>query len=352
MRVSVRIVRLLIALAAPAFVPCGVVSALGEEEAAMVGPDPVPQELVDQIPGATVSPRGIVTCELFELKIASDDDGVPHVALTVWNNMDLHGCPEDWLSRIDRTKYHVGGPRWRTQDSFLVRTDAEGGLVLGGQDDAASVVETSANPPAEVPPGLGLPMVDAATVLLMPVATLEENMGIANITSIDELPFPVQQTILARASGSQGEDAGYNVLKIDRVFKTLFRFGKGLPVYTLRDETTGCTYAMKFRSAELDPALADVALLMDLGSRYQKLPDHLTYQVLTYETDRFVVDTDNVQYVLTDEFSNSFDLFRCDGVDNGEADLEMEGLSSAGKKTTVAGMLGLFLSVGLSIFAL
>ena len=83
---------------------------------------------------------------------------------------------------------------------------------------------------------------------------------------------------------------------------------------------------MKYQSAELSDTFAagNEQVLWQLDSLYTNLPDTYTYEVKTYETDQYLVDTDNVQYVITDEFGHSFDLFQCDN-DNDDGNESMDG---------------------------
>lgn len=264
----------------------------GPREKADDGPLPeeAPAELTAQIPDGVPSMRGERTCELYELRI----DGEMFI-LDIWNNRDLHDCPDDWLAQIDESAFYVGGPRWRSVDA--VRTiDENGNLVT-------SIVPPAEDSLAEVPPGLGLQMSLAATVSLVEVAKIERRDGI-EVETLDDVPVETRQMLLESPSANP-----YEMTQVDRLSNTLMRFTAGQPVYTLSDSR--CTYAMKFFTSKFNPRLQDEAALVGMGAEMTELPEGWAYEVQTFEEDTYVVDTDNKQFVVEDEFGNTYDLFSC-----------------------------------------
>jgi len=233
------------------------------------------------------------------------------------------------LAAIDPLQYYVAGPRWIQRDASI--SLADNGTIDSSVSDATgtgAVIE-------EVPPGLGLNMGLAATVTLAPVSAIELQDNLT-INGIEDVPGALRMQLQSGGSSSNDRPP-YVPTVVNRKLNTFYVYNAGEPMYTLRYDNatdgTSCTYAMKFSSAESGRRdMGDPAVLANLGSMYEMLPEGWTFQVLTYEDgqDRYIVDTNHMQYVVADEFDDSFDIFMCEG-DPDEAD----GTSSA--STTVAG---------------
>jgi len=227
--------------------------------------------------------RGVRTCELNELVIM---DGA--VWMRVWNEVGMHDCPDDWLASIDSEVYAVGGPRWRSIDTANP---------LGGTPDFGM--------PQEVPAGLGYPMVEAAAVELFPVSVLEGQLG-APIETLDDIPLEVRRTMLDTTLFS----TQYVVAEVDRVFTTEFVHFAGQRVFIIDDGE--CQYAMKYYTSIIDAELVDEDAVATLGDRFTQLPEGFSFSVQTFDEDLVIREDEGLQYVLTDEFGNSYDRFACD----------------------------------------
>lgn len=227
--------------------------------------------------------RGLRICELNELFIAEDS-----LALRVWNDVGLHDCPDEWLAAIDRDMYAVGGPRWRSADKV---TPIDGVPDLGE--------------PQEIPAGLGYQMVEAAVVQFLPLAALEQQFGIT-IETLDDIPIEVRRMILDMTLRSEG----YNVSEVQREFSTEFVHNAGQRVFVIDDGE--CQYAMKYYTSIIDEALVDEDAVATLGDRFSQLPEGFSFSVETFDEDLVIVENNGLQYVMTDEFGNSYDRFACD----------------------------------------
>lgn len=233
--------------------------------------------------GEPETARGVRICELNELYIDGDA-----LWLRVWNDVGLHDCPDEWLAAIDPDAYGVGGPRWRSVDSVVPIGDMP---QLGA--------------PQEVPPGLGYSMVEAANVELFPLAGLEEQFG-TTIETLDDIPAPAFRMLLdTTLFGSS-----YVVSEVQREFTTEFVHFAGQRVFVLDDGQ--CQYAMKYYTSIVDPELVDEDAVATLGDRLTQLPEGFSFSVEVYDEDLVIVEDQGVQYVITDEFGNSYDRFACD----------------------------------------
>lgn len=231
----------------------------------------------------TQSQRGVRICELNELFVSGET-----LSLRVWNDVGLHDCPDAWLAAIDRDVYAVGGPRWRSIDEA---TPIDGVPDLGT--------------PQEVPAGLGYEMVEAAVVELFPIAALEGQLGIT-IETLDDIPLEVRRMILSNTLLS----TGYAVTEVQREFQTEFVYHAGKPVFVLDDGA--CQYAMKYYTSIVDPELVDEDAIATLGERFTQLPAGYSFSVQSFESDLVIREDSGVQYVMTDEFGNSYDRFGCE----------------------------------------
>ena len=226
--------------------------------------------------------RGERICELNELFIMGDSLG-----LRVYNNAGLHDCPDAWLEQIDPQQYAIGGPRWRSADRVVT---------LGGAEVNAV--------PEEIPVGLGYDMVEAATVTLMELAALEMQLG-SPITTIDDLPALARDMLLETTLRS----TGYAISEVSREFPTEFVHFAGQRVFVLNDGE--CDYAMKYYTNIFDPELVDEDAVATLGERFTLLPEGFSFSVQTFDEDLVITEDLGTQYVMVDEFGNSYDRFRC-----------------------------------------
>ncbi len=227
--------------------------------------------------------RGVRTCELNELYIAADA-----LWMRVWNEVGLHDCPDDWLAAIDADAYGVGGPRWRSVDTAVP---------IDGMPELGT--------PEEVPPGLGVSMVEAAAVELFPLSALEMQLGLT-IETFEDIPAQARRMLLDATLFSPD----YVVTEVERVFTTEFTHRAGQRVFILDDGQ--CRYAMKYYTSVVDPDLVDEDAVATLGDRFTQLPESFTFSVETFDEDLVIVEDAGLQYVLTDEFGNSYDRFECD----------------------------------------
>lgn len=237
--------------------------------------------------GVRQSIRGVRTCELMELAIV--DDILTFVA---WNEGFLHDCPDEWLAAVDRTRYGVGGPRWRSIDA-IEQLDSDGHTIPEPEEIVA-----------EVPSGLGYDMLKAAEVPFIPIADLEVQLGIT-IETIEDIPVPVRQNLLADAISSDG----YQVFEVARAEYTSMTHHAGAQIFTLNDGQ--CRYAMKFYTNVTDPELTDEAAIATLGQRFTQLSPEFSFEVITLEEDLVIAEVDGTAHVIADEFGNSYDRYTC-----------------------------------------
>ncbi|MEL6186919.1 MAG: hypothetical protein AAFU79_20025 [Myxococcota bacterium] len=226
--------------------------------------------------------RGVRICELNELFIADDA-----LWIRVWNDVGLHDCPDDWLSAIDMDAYAVGGPRWRSVDTVVP---------IGGTPDLGT--------PEEVPAGLGYMMVEAATVELFPLSTLEQQLG-TTIETLDDIPVPARRSVLDTTLFG----TSYVPSEVQREFTTEFVHFAGQRVFVIDDGQ--CQYAMKYYTSILDPELVDEDAVATLGDRLTQLPEGYSFSVEVFDEDLVIREAEGVQYVIVDEFGNSYDRFAC-----------------------------------------
>ena len=253
---------------------------------ACVDPE-VDEDVEDDASEAPESMRGTRVCELFELRVEGE-----HLAMDVWNSGALHDCPDEWLAAIDSSRYAVGGPRWRSVDEQRT-VDAEGEPVeFDGE-------------PLEVPAGLGQDMFLAAQVQLMPLAGLEQMLGVS-IESIEDLPPQVHQTILDATLASED----YAIREVSRELTTRMVHHAGNDVFVIDDSE--CRYAMKYYTSIIDPTLTNEDEIAKLADKFQHLPEGWSFEVLRFEEDLVIAELDGTAIVLTDEFGNSYDRYACD----------------------------------------
>lgn len=229
------------------------------------------------------SQRGVRICELNELFISEGS-----LSLRVWNDVGLHDCPDEWLAAIDPDMFAVGGPRWRSADEVTP---------ISGTPDLGR--------PQEIPAGLGQQMVEAAVVQLLPLTALEGQLGVT-IANLDDIPIEVRRMIL----GNTLYSTGYAVAEVEREFSTEFVHYAGQRVFVLDDGE--CQYAMKYYTSIVDEDLVDEDAIATLGDRFTALPPGYSFSVETFEEDLVIVEDNGVQFVMTDEFGNSYDRFACD----------------------------------------
>jgi len=226
--------------------------------------------------------RGQRICELNQLAV---EDG--YLVMNVYNDMGMHDCPDAWLEQIDPTQYAIGGPRWRSADYATT---------LG---DAPELV------PVETPPGLGYDMALAASVALVEVSMLEEQLG-TTITTIDDVPSAARTMLLEATLRS----TDFRVAEVQREFLSEFTHYAGQDVFVLDDGS--CEYAMKYYTSVFDAELVDEDAVATLGDRFTQLPEGFSFSVQVFDDDLIISEDQGIQYVMTDEFGNSYDRFRCD----------------------------------------
>ena len=232
------------------------------------------------------SERGTRICELFELAIVDGKLGA-----RVWNNGGFHDCPDDYLAAVDRDRYGVGGPRWRSVDE-IVTIDANGEPLE---------VEPAV---AEIPAGLGHDMFLAAEVGLVPISALEQQLGIS-IESVEDIPEALGDEILATTVAGNG----YVPVEVHRTYGTTMTHYAGQEVYVLDDGS--CRYAMKFYTSVVEPSLVDEEAVAELGDRLE-LPEGYSFSVETFDEDLVITVPSGVTQVIADELGNSYDVFECD----------------------------------------
>lgn len=238
--------------------------------------------------GARASIRGRRTCELLELAIVGDQIG-----FRVWNDGFMHPCPEAWLATVDRERYTVAAPRWRSVDA------------LEALDEDDAVVGAPEVRVMELPGAEGQPMQFAAEVGFAPISAIEAQLGV-EIETVDDIPPMARAGLMQRGLGGES----YEAAEVQRAQFTRMTHFAGARVFTLYDGA--CRYAMKYYTGVVDPALDDEATIATLGERFERLPEGYTFEVVTFDTDLVVTDISGVAHVLTDEFNNSYDRYACD----------------------------------------
>lgn len=252
-------------------------------------------ELASKIPSDSEVIRGQRNCELFEVDIQGD-----FFVLNVWNNGGQgHECSDDWLATVDTSAYKIDGPRWRPIDHMFVVDES---LNLISNDNTQESVSGEIR---EIPEGSGKTMLLAATVQIAPVSTISENAGIF-IESMDDVPTELRNTILSQTTSQSGS---YSIIEVDRRFDSFWVYLAGEPVYVLSDGN--CDYAMKYYTSSVNPAINSEDAVASIGFLLQSLPDGFSYEVRVFEDNIHVLDRDGKQYVINDEFGNSYDTLWC-----------------------------------------
>lgn len=249
---------------------------------------PLPAELDLAGVGARTSIRGRGTCELLELALIGDQIG-----FRVWNDGFMHQCPDAWLATVDRERYTVAAPRWRSVDA------------LEALDDDDSVIGAPTPIVMELPGAEGQPMQFAAEVGFAPISAIEEQLGV-EIEDLDDIPPMARAGLMQRGLGGES----YQVAEVQRAQFTRMTHYAGAAIFTLSDGA--CRYAMKYYTGVVDPALDDEATIATLGERFERLPEGYSFEVITLEDDLVITDVSGVAHVLTDEFNNSYDRYACD----------------------------------------
>ena len=257
------------------------------------GPEVI-AELAAKIPADLEPNRGVRDCELFNPVIEGDK-----LVMNAWSNGGQgHDCPDDWLASIDSRDYFVDGPRWQPID-YVLSVDDDLNLIL----DTASILEDD---PVirEIPEGSGITMVLAATVELGPAEALANHFD-DELDDSGVIPPELKQVIL----GNFYADNVYEISEIDRVFNTFWVYKAGNPVYVMSDGE--CEYAMKYFTSVENKSLTNEETVADLNSQFEEIPPGYRYEVRQFSEDVYVMDLDGLQYVLTDEFGNSYDRLWC-----------------------------------------
>ena len=140
--------------------------------------------------------------------------------------------------------------------------------------------------------------------VLAPVAIVEERTGLT-IDTIEDVPDQLRQQLL----GGDAGDGPYSIVEVGRQIPTVMVYSAGQNVYLLNDGQ--CSYAMKFYTSQTDPELTDEAVVAELGERFTELPENYRYEVRVLDEDLVIADVDGLQYVIVDEFGNSYDRFDC-----------------------------------------
>lgn len=262
--------------------------ARGDNGDAFQGPMPADVDLAAVASRESIRGRG--TCELLELAIIGDE-----VGFRVWNDGFMHTCPADWLATIDRARYVVAAPRWRSVDA-LQPLDADDNAI-GAPDPLVM----------ELPGAEGQPMQYAAEVGFAPISAIEAQLGV-EVETIDDIPAMARAGLMERGLSGRGES--YQVAEVQRAQFTRMTHFAGASIFTLHDGA--CRYAMKYYTGVVDPALDDEAIIATLGARFERLPEGFTFEVIALEHDLVVTDISGVAHVLTDEFNNSYDRYACD----------------------------------------
>lgn len=261
------------------------------QELSVEGPDMI-AELASKVPSDAEVVRGQRNCELFELDIQGD-----FFVINVWNNVGQdHQCPDDWLASVDTSIYHVDGPRWRPID-HIFSVDESLNLINGegSQTEISGEVR-------EIPEDSGTTMLLAATVEVAPVSMVSENVGIF-IESMDDVPSVLRNALLG------GQTESYSLVEVNRLFDTFWVHLAGQPVYVLSDGS--CDYAMKYYTSTENSAINSEDVVSGLGFLLNGLPDGFSFEVRVFEENVYVLDRDGMQYVINDEFANSYDRLWC-----------------------------------------
>ena len=257
------------------------------------GPEVI-AELAAKIPTELEPTRGTRNCELFDTVIEGDQ-----LVVNVWNNAAQgHDCPDDWLASIDSRYYFVDGPRWQPID-YALSVDDDLNFIL----DEASFL--GGDPVIrEIPEGSGITMVLAATVELGPARAIADNFDV-ELDDSGIVPFELEQAIFGQFYG----DNVYEISEIDRVFNSFWVYKAGNPVYVMSDGE--CEYAMKYFTSSENQLLTNEEIIADLNSMFEEMPPEYTYEVRQFSEDVHILNLDGLQYVLTDEFGNSYDRLWC-----------------------------------------
>ena len=251
-------------------------------------------ELAAKIPSNIKPTRGYRNCELFDLSIEGNK-----VVMNVWNNVAQgHNCPDEWLTSIDRELYLVDGPRWQPID-YAFSVDKDLNLI---RDDSQMMEGNSIV--REIPKGGGINMVRAATVDIGNKKILAKKFDIeidGSESSLAQLRKALFTEITKRTI--------YNITKVNREFRTFWVYKAGKPVYVMSDGE--CEYAMKYFTSSKNPTLINEDAIKNLNNSFKNLPEGFSFEVRLFEEDVYILDLNGLQYVLTDEFDNSYDRLWC-----------------------------------------
>ena len=251
-------------------------------------------ELAKKIPINAKSTRNIRNCELFDIEILDNK-----VFINVWNNVAQgHFCPDEWLNSIDRNDNIVDGPRWKPIDYMFV-VDENMNLLGEGSDNI------NRNPRIrKVPNADGLTMMKAAKVKIGSLKLIKKKFKIKTDNQ-EELRTQIQSKIFSEMN----KNTQYKVTTVDREFNTFWIYKAGNPIYVLSDGQ--CDYAMKYYTSSNNADLTNEETIKGLNRRFTKLPSGFKFEVRIYDQDIHILDLDNTQHVLTDEFGNSYDRLWC-----------------------------------------
>lgn len=257
------------------------------------------QETIDSlaaaVPDGIPSVRGSRNCEVFDLGIEGD-----MLILNVWNNVGQgHECEDDWLAVVDPNQYVIDGPRWNPADYALALDDDLNFVV----DETAITDEDSVV--REIPEGSGVTMLLAAKNPIMSLAQLSATTGI-EINTLEDIPQEMYSGLLSQLFTVEGN---YSISEVGRQVKTFWVFEAGNPVYVLSDGE--CDYAMKYYTATVNDTLTDEGAVADLANQFEALPEGYSYEVRYYAEDMHLLDIDGLQYVIADEFGNTYDRLSC-----------------------------------------
>lgn len=251
-------------------------------------------KLAAKIPADYKPTRGYRNCELFDLSIDGNK-----VILDVWNNLAQgHNCPDHWLASIDRERYLVDGPRWQPVD-YAFPVDAELNLIT---NPAKIMVDNPIT--RKIPEGNGINMVRAGTVDIGNKNLIAKNFGL-EIDGSENSLAQLRKTLFSKIM-NRGK---YNITEVNREFKTFLVFKAGNPVYVMSDGE--CEYAMKYFTSSKNPTLVNEDAVKNLNKRFKDLPPAYSFEVRLFEEDVYILDLNGLQYVLTDEFGNSYDRLWC-----------------------------------------
>lgn len=257
------------------------------------GPEVI-AELAAKVPADLEPNRGARDCEVFNTVIEGDQ-----LVMNVWQNAAQgHDCPDDWLASIDPREYFVDGPRWQPID-YILSVDEDLNFIL---DEASFLGRDPVI--QEIPEGSGITMVLAATVEIGPIQAIANNFNV-ELDDSGVVPPEIQQAIFGNFYG----DNVYEISEIDRVFNTFWVYKAGNPVYVISDGE--CEYAMKYYTSIENKSLTNEETVADLNSQFEEIPPGYTYEVRQFSEDVHVLDLDGLQYVINDEFGNSYDRLWC-----------------------------------------